>query len=348
MEEKQVEDKFKRIFDAYLRLESESYEFIIRTIAMHNWLREAHRLLQEKPELSAEEMYEAWQTSFDQIYGHLFAAFLRPYRVMMFPFGEYLRAQFESSPRTSAGTYLGLFRVWGEAQSKFLQGVADAFRSYSQESDKLLEGHEEGAIDKLQELMPMSLMRKIADEETLAYFEALEEFLGYFGESQFLLPKTFILHLQKVVSSYPKAYRLAQRYEAMFRNTWEKSLRRFTLEVKKNTGVVVEFDGFFNSYIGIFAEEYDQLLRAPEFIEAQTNFIGITSEAVISMRKAMEAQLELFPALPFVTGTEVDALEQRVHGHKKRLDGLERRVRDMQHQLNMMLKKAEIESQPEK
>jgi BMFP domain-containing protein YqiC len=333
IEEQKVKDKFKSIFDAYLQLQSESYEFITRTIAMHNWLREAYRLLQEQPGLSAEETYQAWQPTFGRIYTHLFAAFLRPYRVMMFPFGEFLRAQTESlTPQTLGDTYLDSFRLWGEAQVRSLNGISSAFQRFS----------EEDSIDAVQELTPLKLMRNIADEETIAYFETLEQFLGYFGESQFLVPKTFILYLQKFISSYPKAYQLAQRYEAMFRDTWEKSLQRFTFEIKKGTGPAVEFKEFFNTYVSIFALEYDQLLRSPEFIEVQNGFVTMNLDVTASMRKAMEAQLDMFPSLPFVTGGEMDALAKRVHSHKSRLDSLERQMRDLEHKLITVSERAEL------
>ena len=108
-----VDDKFQDIFQAYSSLQSESYEFIVRTIAMHNWLKEAYRLIEENPELSAEQMYMTLQPSFENVYDHLFALFLRPYRILMFPFGEYTDTIMENmAPKSMAGTYLGLSRIW--------------------------------------------------------------------------------------------------------------------------------------------------------------------------------------------------------------------------------------------
>ncbi len=345
MEEKGVQDKSKSNFDAYVQLQSESYEFITRTVAMHNWLREAYWLLCEKPGLSAEEMYEAWGPAFERIYGHLFAAFLRPYRVMIFPFGEFLRAQADSfAPGTLANTYLDTLRLWEEGQSRFLRGVASTFQQVGGKSDKTAFGNGNGAIDGLQELTPLGLIGDVADQEGKAYLQMLDQSLGYFSESQFPLPKNLVLHLKQLVSSYPKAYRLAQRHEGMFRITWEKSLKRFTLEIKKTAGQVPEFRDFYNTYTSIFTQEYDQLLGSPEFIEVQNSFMAMNLDVIASMKKVMEAQMEMFPALPFVTGGEMAALEKTVHSHKRRIDRLERRVREMERDSVAVPARVEVET----
>ncbi len=345
MEENRIQDKSKSNFDAYVQLQSESYEFITRTVAMHNWLREAYRLLCEKPGLSAEEMYEAWKPAFERIYGHLFAAFLRPYRVMIFPFGEFLRAQADSfAPGTLSNTDLDTLRLWEEGQSKFLKGMASAFQQVGSRSDRTASGNENGAIDGLQELAPLRLIGDIADQDGKVYLQMLEQSLGYFSESQFPLPKNLVLHLKQLVSSYPKAYRLAKRHEGMFRSTWEKSLKRFTQEIKKPAGLVPEFKEFYKTYTSIFTQEYDQLLGSPEFIEVQNNYMAMNLDVVASMKKAMEAQIEMFPALPFVTGGEMAALEKTVHSYKRRIDGLERRVRKMERDSVAVPAKVEVET----
>lgn len=83
-----AESDFSKAFESYCRLQSESYEFITRSIAMRNWLEEAFRIYRERPDLTAEELYRSWQPSFERIYGHLFAPLLRSYQAMMFPFGQ--------------------------------------------------------------------------------------------------------------------------------------------------------------------------------------------------------------------------------------------------------------------
>lgn len=82
-----------KAFETYCSLQSESYEFVTRSIAMHKWLEEAFRVLQEKPDLTAEELYQAWQPAFDRVYSHLFTPLLRAHRLMTFPFGEFPLSQ---------------------------------------------------------------------------------------------------------------------------------------------------------------------------------------------------------------------------------------------------------------
>lgn len=331
MGEQRVQDKYKSHFDAYRQLQSESYEFITRNVAIHNWLREAYRVLCEKPGLCSGETHETWGAAFERIYGHLFAAFLRPYNVMMFPFGEPLRTQAESVvPGTLANIYLQTLKLWADGQSGFLGGMAGSFQQSGEKNEKLTPGNGHSSIDGVQELTPLRLIENIADSEAKVCYQMLEQTLYCFKESHFSLPKTLVLHLQKLVSSYPEAYRLAVRYEAMFRSTWEKSLEKFTSEISKGSEPISEFKEFYNTYSRIFSQEYGQLLASPEFINLQNGFIAANLDVIASMRKVMEAQLQMFPSLPFVTGGEMAALEKTVHGHKRRLDMLERKVREME------------------
>jgi hypothetical protein len=264
-------------------------------------------------------MYEAWQPSFDRVYGHLFAAFLRPYRgLMMFPFEEYwgLREIESLIPKELADTYQETFNLWGERWLKLLELVAGSFRRFSGGSSEFTSNE-----------------RQSADEEEPSYSKTLERFLGYFGESQFMKPEAFIVHLQNVASSYPQVHRLYQQYEALFRVTWEKSLKRFTIEIKKAAGSIPEFKEFSDMYMTIFSQEYDHLLRSPAYSEVQNGLIDMDLDMITSMKKAMEAQLEIFPASPFATDVEVNALGKRVHGYKRQLDKMERRMREIERKL---------------
>ena len=47
MAEQKEKDKSRSNFDAYRQLQSESYWFITRTVAIHNWLKEAYRFPRE-------------------------------------------------------------------------------------------------------------------------------------------------------------------------------------------------------------------------------------------------------------------------------------------------------------
>jgi len=291
--------------------------------------------------------------AFERIYGHLFAAFLQPCHMIMLPLEESLRAQSGAaadtqnaslSPGTLPGTYLETLKVWTEEQSRFFRGMASAFQQVGERTEERLPGRRhEDDIDGLQDMMPLRLLGNVADKEMRFLFQSLEESLYCFKESQFFLPKSLILHLQKLVSSYPKAYRLAQRYEAMFRSTWDKALRKFAAEIDKGSGPPAEFKEFYNTYTRIFSKEFDQLLGSLEFIEVQNSFMSTNLDVILSMRKIMEARLEMFPYLPFVTGSEMASLEKTVHGHKRRLDSLERKMREMERRSAVVQESLELE-----
>lgn len=321
-------EELNKIFSSYCQLQSESYEFITRTIATHNWIREAYRLFQANPELKAEELYIAWQPVFDRIYEHLFSPFFRPYRVMLFPLGELWKTQVhlaQAGPKP--GSPLDSFLSWGQEQARFLEGLTGIFRYYSSLGDNGRGDARNKDIDGVEGLTPLGLLRITVDEEAAKYLAAIEHFLGDLGENQFMFPKNFILNLHKVVSTFPGAYRTAQKYETMFRETWGKSARAFASRIKESPAPV-EFQTFFDTFRTVFAADFDRLLKHQDFRDAQSKFLESISEVTVCVRKVMESWLAMFPSLPFVTVHEMDALAKNVHGYKRRMDRLERKVRE--------------------
>lgn len=341
-ETKPVDDRLKSIFDGYLSLQSESYEFITRTIAMHNWLREAYRLMQDNPRLNSDELYLAWNPAFKQVYEHLFAAFLRPYRSVVLPFGELMKMQTEHLTVSSVtNTNLSMFEMFSEAQAKFLRGFSGAVQDYSGEVSRFLHAEGGHTIDEFGKVSPLSLAKHIGDEEMKVFFESAGRFFGFLGESEFHLPKALILHLQKLFEIYPQIHELSEQYEGMLEHNWERALKRFTSEIKKE-GPEVDFKQFFKSYVSVLTQEFDGLLRSEEFVGVQNRFLELTSEFTSSLRKAIEVRIEMFPYLPFVTTSEMEAVEKNVHSYKRRLDILERKMADMEEKAEMRLVGAEL------
>ena len=331
----------RRTFDAYLGLPSESYEFITRSLVMHHWLREAFDILRREPELDIEKVLLAWRPSFDQVYNHLFTIFLRPYRLMSSPVAEYLRQPFEMvTPKTLVDSYVDIFKMWGEAQSRSLKGTAAALEKLGGDDGGTNARPDTDVTGQLNELTPFNVLRNVADEQTRSFFETLDQWAQYLGERQFLLPKEFFVRLQEVASSYPKARRLGRKYEEAFHHVWEAALKKFAEEVKKSPGRELEFGEFFKGYVTIFGDEYKKLLGSPEFIQLQNEFTAVNAGTILSLRKLMEAQLDVLPFLPFANRSEADALAARLHSYKRRIDSLERKMREMEGQLKRALSQA--------
>jgi len=262
---------------------------------------------------------------FDQVYQNLFAMFLRPYRVMMSPM-ELVRQPMEMlTPRTVAESYVDWFKLWGDTQARFLKATAEAFQRLGGGPDKLEGSTDADVTDQLRDVTPLNLLRNLADEGAEAYFATIDQLAEYLGEAQFMLPKAFFVNLREIASSYPRARHLGEKYERMFHDTWERSLRRFAEEVKKGDKPLA-FKDFFKTYVRIFAEEYNRLMGSPEFIEVQNAFSSVTTSTITAMRRFMESQLDMFPFLPFTTRSESDAIEARMHSYKSRMDALERKV----------------------
>ncbi|HXY74304.1 MAG TPA: poly(R)-hydroxyalkanoic acid synthase subunit PhaE [Dehalococcoidales bacterium] len=319
MAEKRASENSKTSPDSGMQLHSESQEYLTRTIAMHDWLREAYWLLCQKHSLTSEELFETWRPAFERIYGNLFATFFRPYRMMMFPYGanlgNYASPFLFGAPNNP---YFDFIRSLGQLQTQFFQGMATASAS-----DRIVNNASPQA----------SVSGANADyisPEEKAFLDTLEQSLNYFHENHFPLPNNYISNIKQLAANYPKSYRLALKHEGMFRSVWEKSLKLFTVEIKKTGSQVPEFREFYNTYMNIFSQEYSKLVGSSEYIKVQNDFLTTSLNVNNFFKKVIQGQIEMFPALPFTTEGEMTELEQTVHSHKRRINSLERKVREME------------------
>lgn len=202
---------------------------------------------------------------------------------------------------------MDLFRMWGEAQSSFLKGIADVYQAYSKEL-QIEASEKEDLSARMRELRPVDLLRNICDQESKVYFETVVKNIEHFGENQFLLPKAFFVHLRDGVSSYSRLYGLWRRYESMLHDGWQKSLGKF-IDVMVKGGKApaeIQYNEFYQMFTNTFTEEYGELLRSSEFVKAQNDALNTLADVFYNFEKAMEAQLEMSPALPFPLRTEID------------------------------------------
>ncbi len=310
------QDGFSGIFDGFLSLQSESYEFIIRTVAMHGWLWEAYSVLQRRPRPTPRELQEAWHSTFDQLYRHVSAAFLRSTRfVTLLPDDVFrmITDAFTGFSRMGGG---GMFppTPQGNTGNIFNPSVGQS------------------AIRNVLDLAPSSVLGKLADEQLKAYLENLAQFFGSLGENEFLFPKTYFVCLQKLCTTYPRLSSVYRTYEAMFRGAWDKSFSRFIESASKLESP--DFKVFFNTYLKVLAEQHDELLRSTDFIQTQSALAELSSEMVSCVRKMFEDSFDMFPVLPFVTETQFRALGENVHSYRRKMGSLERRITALEDRLN--------------
>jgi len=324
----EMQEKYKKAFDGYLKLQAETYELVLRNVAMHKRLSEAHELLREKPEMSAEEIYDSSKDKFEEIYQELFTMFFRPFKVLVQPYSEILKVRSEAfTPQFWLERYMDLFRMWGEGQSSYLKGMANVYQGYSKELQG--EGSEKKDLSaQMRELRPVDLLRNMCDEGSKVYFETMVRNIEYFGENQFLFPKTFFIYLRDGVSSYSKMDALWRRYESMLHSGWEKSLEHFVdIMVKSGKSPVeLEYEEFYGMFINTFAEEYGELLKSSEFVEAQNDALSGLADVSYNFQKATEAQLDMFPALPFAPRSEIDTIEKRVYDYGREVREVKREI----------------------
>lgn len=329
------QDDYQGAYQAYLKLPSESYEFIARTMAMHRWLRKAYDEMLSHPGLEAGEIYQEWQPTFQHVYENLFAMFLQPYRLLMTPL-DYLKPASQEGPaNTLANAFIDGMRLWGETENRFLKATSEALHALSGDGDKNMAYSGEDIESRLADLSPASVLLKVADEGTRAYFKTLDQFSRWLGQNQYMLPKTLFLSVRAVAESYPRVIELGRKYEALYRDAWERSLRMFSLAMAGRKDRI-EFKDFFKAYLDTFAQEYGRLMVTPDFMRLQSQFVNATADTIIALRKLMDGQMEMVPFLPVTTRSETDALESRVHSYKVRSDALERRVRELEQKLDSL------------
>jgi hypothetical protein len=316
-----------KAFESYARLQSETYEFISRSIATHNWLEEAYRVVKGHPQLGGEDLLRACQPAFDRIYTHLFSPLLRSYRMMAFPFAESLVSQLASRtggvPPASFTDSVMMLAQWQGAYYESLAGTLQQLFGFGLAPS----GNSRRSTDDVDQVTPLRLLAQASDRQAETYFGTIGRWLVSLGENQFVFPKPLILNLQKAVTLYPRLHAAATGYETMLYDAWQASMRRFTVEAANDDRGMDEFKEFFSTYRSTLTEEFSSLLRRPEFIKAQTDFVEVFSEFIVAVRKAGEAQVAMFPALPLVTTAQMEALARNLHSYRKRLDGVERRLR---------------------
>lgn len=329
------------IFDAYLKLQAETYELVLRNVAIHKRLSEAHDLLREKPEMSAEERYSRLKDKFGEIYQDVFSMFFRPFKIALDPYGEFLKLSKVSAPESWFKRYMDLFRMWGEAHSSFLKGIANAYQSYLKESR---EGDQTGDTAQMKEMRQADLLRNIVDEGSKVYLETVDKYIERLSEDQFLFPKTFLVCMRNWISVYPKMYRLERRFESIFYDGWEKSLNKF-VDAMAESGkppAEIEYKEFYEMFINTFSKEYAELLKSNEFVEVQNNLLATLADIFRNFREAIEAQLKMFPVLPFAPRSEIDAIEKRVHDYGKLVRELRRDIREIKERLKTIPTSGEL------
>jgi hypothetical protein len=343
----EIKDKYKKVFDAYLRLQAETYELLLRNVMIDQWLVQAYEPLKEMPKLSPEEIYNRLKDKFEGVYQDLFSMFFRPLRVLVNPYREFLKVHSEVyGSQFWFERYMDLFRGWGEMQANFLRGIAGTYQGYL-ETEK---GREENAAAQAKELRPLELLRKICDEESRLYFEALGKLIEYTGETQFLFPKTFFIYLRNGVNGYAKMHSLWGRYELMLHHTWEKSLAKFSVGLAKNGKLPAEtgYKEFYKMFVDTFSGEYSELLKSNEFIEAQNEAMNILADLHYNSEKALEAQLDMFPVLPFAPRSEIEVMEKRIYDCGRGIKKLEKEIRGMKEQLKIIPPSEELSRLEEK
>lgn len=98
----------------------------------------------------------------------------------------------------------------------------------------------------------------------------------------------------------------------------------------------IEFDDFFQIYIKVFGEEYQELLKSDEFMEAQNELVTTLSSIFQHSEKMVEDVLSLYPVLPFAPRSEIDDLEKRVHDYRRKINRLEGELRQLRGRLERL------------
>lgn len=364
----------EEIMGVYHKLQQESYELVLRNLAIYDWLDRGYKHLQEHPDDDADGLYKKWEGDFTKIYEHLFEMFYRPFKLITFPFsglggkgtpvevfdlwrgalsGYWTKTQPLAIPEEGVGyeplmeMQLNVSKMMGDWQIGILNSWMSQFSKHLEKTKEEYEIVPEEMLEMdawLDRFRPIDLYESFVEEKMKSYFAMWKMYLESVSDTQFVFPKEIYTHLLQNLESYPNTYKFWNRYNTMFKSTWDTSLKRLSEQMieKKNNGDV-EYKDFFNAYLSIFNEEYDTLLKSDEFMEVQNGLRNNFLDYFRSTSKVMETLLGMLPALPVALRDEVDGIEKRLHQQRQKTNKLERTLQKILDKLENTPEREEVE-----
>lgn len=285
------------MIEVYRRLPKESFELILRNIAVRDHLKQIWDNYMTYGRLEAQ--------SFDKMFEELFRFFFRSFELILF--NE--RVVRSIVPLQDILTSRDLVSAYGEFMDSLLDHMKLTFQLFSEP------------------LFGKTLPEKFIEEwrEYLRRFETIRE-IPY--DLPFALPENAknylidcLLHWNGFLDYYAK-YRELMR--ASFRRAVEGVCNLFKGSEPKT------FEDFRNAVQNFLAKEFDSLLKSKEYLELQEKLFNELFDHIYCLRRFLELLIENNPASPFATVSQIDEAYKRILDLRRKISELEKRIESLE------------------
>ncbi|MEM4456274.1 MAG: hypothetical protein QXQ49_03045, partial [Archaeoglobaceae archaeon] len=283
----------KFVIEIYKKLPKESFELILRNMAVRDHLKEIWDQYMSYGKIEAR--------SFDKVFEELFRFFFRPFELILF----------------------------NEKVVKSIIPIQDIFVSrdllsaYSEFMDSLF-SHMRLSFQLFSEpLIEKTLPEKFIEEwkEYLRRFEVMHE-IPY--DFPFALPENAKNFLIDCLSHWNDFL----AYYGKYRDLMKASFRRAVEKVCDFVGKAEfkSFEDFRNVFQDSLAKEFDSLLKSKEYLELQEKLFSVLFDHIYCLRRFLELLIENNPASPFATVSQIDEAYKRILDLRRKISELEKRV----------------------
>ncbi len=281
------------MIELYKKLPKESFELILRNIAVRDHLREIWHQYASYGRLEAR--------NFDKIFEELFRFFFRPFELILFNeriVKSIIPIQDIFSSRELASAY-----------SEFMESLFSHMRlTFQLFSEPLVE---------------RTLPEKFIEEwrEYLRRFEAMRE-IPY--DIPFALPENAKNYLIDCLSHWNDFLAYYGNYRDMMKSSFTKAVERICEFLEK--AEVKSFEEFKNAFQDFLTKEFDNLLRSKEYLELQEKLFSVLFDHIYCLRRFLELLIENNPASPFATVSQIDEAYKRILDLRRKISELEKRI----------------------
>lgn len=281
------------MIELYKKLPKESFELILRNIAVRDHLREIWHQYASYGRLEPR--------NFDKVFEDVFRFFFRPFELILFNeriVKSIIPIQDIFSSRELASAY-----------SEFMESLFSHMRlTFQLFSEPLVE---------------RTLPEKFIEEwrEYLRRFEAMRE-IPY--DIPFALPENAKNYLIDCLSHWNDFLAYYGNYRDMMKSSFTKAVERICEFLEK--AEVKSFEEFKNAFQDFLTKEFDNLLRSKEYLELQEKLFSVLFDHIYCLRRFLELLIENNPASPFATVSQIDEAYKRILDLRRKISELEKRI----------------------
>jgi len=149
-----------------------------------------------------------------------------------------------------------------------------------------------------------------------------------------LLPKEVAEYMFKANQAYQELGKSWLKYSEIASITWSKAFERLLQKAREHiaspeTALPTTVKEFYEFWMEIFTQEYDEALKSPEFTSTQSEMLSNMMDFTKYGTGAMEMMISSMPAFPLAVRSEIDDVYKELHSMKRDIRGLSKGDREI-------------------